>query len=309
MFQAFFKRKGTLIMRKSIDRTVWMWIAVVFSVACSRVHGGEQVQAEIDTFFERLSGEFNRIAASPTVRSSRAAQLDAYFLRALKRNQVINSIVRTDAKGRTITEFVRMKGANHARKVVKTEKWFSDIAKGADEFSGMVKDTGRYYLVWSRPVTGKRASGPMAGVIMAKIDLWDCFRRVSGSIETPFLVRLNTISLYSNKWKSGKDYDEYALNVPGAESVSLRVEKAAPPPPAEQPQVAPAKIEPPKPKSAFEKLSSALKDLGTRKESGKHITVLLVLAGAAGLIILILIIMFISWLKRKWVIHNINKQY
>jgi hypothetical protein len=277
------------------------------AASVSATPSAESFPAVVDTYFVQLSAELAKIAENPALKKNRAAGIDPLFLRELKRNMVINALVRTDAKGQLTTEFVRMKEPNHGKVSYKKQKWYSEIAKGAPEYFGMDSDTARYYLVWSKPIVSgvKSTTAPIAGVVMMKIDLWDCFCKLARNVETPFLVRLNKISLYSNKWQNAKAYDEFPLNVPGARAIALRMEKPAP-------VAAPAAVAPAKPDSAKinNVLSKADSNYAAQKKSAEKTRAKklgLIAAIAAFILLLVLVISFISWIRHKMLVRSINK--
>jgi hypothetical protein len=276
---------------------------IVFSATVS----ADSLQANIDTFFIRLSGDFDHIAANPAVKKKRPAVIDPYFFRQLKRHQVIRSITKTDAKGVLVTEMVRMKDANHEKQNMKQEQWFADIVKGAQEYHALDKDTGRYYLIWSKPVVASGAAKTIAGVVMMKIDLWDCFQELSKSTETPFLVFLKKTRFYDHKWKKTYEYDEVSLSVPGAEGMTLRTQKiVAAPAPAPDSNPVVAKPESIKIDSTPVQAGSTKPDLKTILQKHKKIVTVV---GVVGILFLgMLVVLLVSWIKNRMVIHAINRE-
>jgi hypothetical protein len=301
---------GGIMMNRSIHPTNpltrMVRLVVVSCIVFSATVSADTLQAGIDTFFIRLSGEFDRIAANPVVKKNRPAVIDPYFLRQLKRHQVIRSITKTDAKGILVTELVRMKDANHEKENLKKEQWFAEIVKGAQEYHAMDKDTGRYYLIWSKPVVAAGAAKTIMGVVMMKIDLWDCFQELSQSTETPFLVFLKKTRFYDHKWKKTYAYDEVPLSVPGAEAMTLRTQKnVATPAPASDSNLAVAKLEPTKVDSTPIQAGPTKSSVKTILQKHKKIVIV---AGIAGILILgMILFMLVSWIKNKMVIHAINK--
>jgi hypothetical protein len=278
---------------------------IVFAATAS----ADTLQAGIDTFFIRLSGDFDRIAANQIVKKRQTSVIDPYFFRQLKRHQVVRSITRTDAKGVRLTEMVRMKGADHSKQNMKEEKWFSEIVRGAQEYHALEKDTGRYYLIWSKPVTASGASSArsIAGVVMMKIDLWDCFQEISNSIEPPFLVHLKKVTFYDHKWKKTYEYDEVPLSVPGAEEMTLRTQKiVAAPVPAPDTIPAVAKPEPAKIDSTPAQAGFSLAKVKTKLMKNKKIGIIAGVAGAAFL--LVIIALLVSWIRNQMVIRAIDKE-
>ena len=255
------------------------------------------MQAGIDTFFVKLSGTFDRIASDPAVKKKQLSVVDRYLLGQIKRHKVIRSISKTDAKGICRTELVRMNTPNHKKQNFKKERWYTDIIKGEQEYQTIVKDTGRYYLVWSKPITTGATKTPrIIGVIMMKTDLWDCFHEFSQTTDKPFAVYLKKLRLYNHKWKKSYPYTEYALTVPGAGVMTLRVQKETPPDTSSA--VAP---------TVTEKIDSTPAAAEKKKPvMDAKIGILIGVAGAA--VLLLLIAVLIAWIKNKLVIRAINKE-
>ena len=104
---------------------------VLFTVGVS---ADDTLQAGIDSFFVELYGTFDRIASNNAVKMKRLSVVDRYFLSQLKRHQVIRSITKADVRGICRTEMVRMRGSNHEKQNFKSERWFTHIAKGEQEY-------------------------------------------------------------------------------------------------------------------------------------------------------------------------------
>lgn len=270
-------------------------LAVVSCILVTVSASADTLQAGIDTFFVQLSGTFDRIASNPAIKKKQLSVVDRYFQSQLIRHQVIRSITKSDAKGVCRTELVRMKDPNHEKQNFKKERWFTDITKGEQEYLAMVKDTGRYYLVWSRPITtGTTATPRITGVIMMKIDLWDCFQEISQTTDKPFLVYLKKLRLYDHKWKKDYPYTEHPLTVPGAGAMTLRVQKEM------APDTSQAIAQP-----VLEKTDSTPVVAVKKKPVNAKLGILIGVAGAA--VLLVLIALLISWIKNRLVIRAINK--
>ena len=266
---------------------------VLFSVSAS----ADTLQAGIDTFFVRLSGTFDRIASNPAVKKKRLSVVDRYLLSQIKRYKVIRSITKASVKGICRTELVRMNRPNHKKQNFKKEQWFASIVKGEQEYHTMVKDTGRYYLVWSKPImTSMTATPRIIGVIMMKIDLWDCFQEFSQTTDQPFGVYLKKMRLYNHKWKKSYPYTEYPLSVPGTGGMTLRVQKET------APDTSMAVTQPVAAKADSTPVAAAKK----KPVLSAKIGILIGVAGAA--VLLLLVAVLISWIKNKLVIRAIDKE-
>jgi hypothetical protein len=270
-------------------------LAVVSCILITVSASADTLQAGIDTFFVQLSGTFDRIASNPAIKKKQLSVVDRYFQSQLKRHQVIRSITKSDAKGVCRTELVRMKDPDHEKQNFKKERWFTDITKGEQEYQTIEKDTGRYYLVWSRPITtGETATPRIIGVIMMKIDLWDCFQEISQTTDKPFLVYLKKLRFYDHKWKKDYPYTEHPLTVPGAGAMTLRVQKEM------APDTSQAIAQP-----VLEKTDSTPVVAVKKKPVNAKLGILIGVAGAA--VLLVLIALLISWIKNRLVIRAINK--
>jgi hypothetical protein len=112
------------------------------------------------------------------------------------------------------------------RKVVEEipdDVWYSHLKKNqeARDKVWFDRESGRYYLVWSRPVE-KGADKTFVGMVAVKIDLWDTFHRFSKQTQLPFLAFVNGEALYSHDWKRQKQYSSGAFAIPGVRKASLR---------------------------------------------------------------------------------------
>jgi hypothetical protein len=135
-----------------------------------------------------------------------------------------------NAKGVLVNEVIRLvEKPNLKNQNLSKEVWVKRTIKGRKPYAGMIKleETGRYYLLWAAPTIEKDKKGKeiVSGSIALKIDLWDCFHKIANETETPFLVRLDKLHLYSNKWKDTISYREDLLSIPGIKKISLRYPK------------------------------------------------------------------------------------
>jgi hypothetical protein len=298
--------------------------SILFCLSTLASAATENFQASIDSFFVRMKADFTALAENPAVVKGNPAAIDQVFLKALKQNGVVNELVRTDPKGAVITELARMKEPFHGKKSYKTQSWYMSIGKGGPEFEALTKDTARFYLVWSAPVKGSVTAtvkkSPLAGVLMMKIDLWDCFQKLSDSTETPFLVRLNRLNLYTHKWQNKQQVDKYTLAVPGVKTMMLYMEKREPAPPAAPVAAPPAPAAPqpvvaaPSAMTDSTKINNVLSKADSNYSAQKKSTEMnrakklgIVAIVAAIVLLLVLIISFISWFRHKMLIRAINK--
>jgi hypothetical protein len=281
------------------------WVILVVSLTLgfsATKHNSKPAQASpsemklgMDSVFIAIQQNFDEIMASPILKSKTAASVNGFFFKALKDHQPYYSLTRVNTKGLVINEMIRL--------VEKPDTKPQDLSKLAwvrntitlhKAYSGMVKlgETGRYYLVWAAPIIGKDKNGKetVEGAVSLKIDLWDCFHKYSNTTETPFLVRMNKLTLYSSKWKNDIRYKEELLSVAGIKKISVRypIDMTAPVV-TEAPQPPPPTVDSTSIKATQDSLKVALKTLAKHKQTKKS----LINIGIIALLILVLALLFI----------------
>jgi hypothetical protein len=180
------------------------------------------MQVEFDSYFADLQQRITTIASSSVIKKSALSPVDAYFVAQLKKTQPIYSLIRTNSKGVIINEVVRGQKPSRDYRSIATQPWFKAFNSSYDPYFGFVKEeNGRYYMFWAQAIVTR--DNRFRGAVAAKIDLWDCFHKLSSEIERPFLVRLGTLSLYSHKWEKGHQNQDYELTIPGIQKITLRM--------------------------------------------------------------------------------------
>ena len=220
------ERVQSLITNK---KTVSLGFLIMLMIGCLPVFAyTDSLTISIDTYFSVLKGDFKACAASSLVKSRQVKHINTYFIKTLKKRQPLFSLSMTTSKGRTLSEIVRGEKPVRTKKDVSKQFWFVQVRKSLKEYDGLVKeDNGRYYLLWSVPVLHKAVKGvpKFDGVVVAKIDLWDCFQKIAETTKKPFCVRLNDMTLYTHLWENQRIYLEDSLLVPGAVTISVRYQK------------------------------------------------------------------------------------
>jgi hypothetical protein len=167
----------------------------------------------------------DKASISPMVKGTKIKPMDRFFVRTLKKHQTIHSILRTNSKGVVISEVIRGQIPTAAdKRNISNQQWFSQINKKNEAYYDVIKneETGRYYLFWARALVNKTGSKEhTVGALVGQIDLWDCFHKIAVKVDQPFLIRLNKLSLYSNKWEKVRRYTEEPLNIPGVNKISI----------------------------------------------------------------------------------------
>lgn len=198
-----------------------------FSGALGEPVSPEQLQGDINSYFQDIKTTFDRIADAPAVKRTSLSKTDRYFVSALRQHQAIFTLIKTNSQGVVISEVIRGQKPERNFRNISTQQWYSKVERTHKDYQGFLKeDNGRYYLFWSKPVL-KGGNQRFVGSVVAKIDLWDCFHAFANDVTEPFLIRMHGISLYSNKWKNGNEYRELDLDVPGVDRISVRSTEAA----------------------------------------------------------------------------------
>jgi hypothetical protein len=258
-----------------------------------------------NTYFAALKKDFDKLAKNPALKKPKVSPVNGLFVTALKKHQPTTSLVRVNAKGVIVNEVIR--GEVPLKKVNKKAgdlEWYSTVIKSKKEYDTVTEENGRFYLLWSKPLMG--AKKRVTAVVVAKIDIWDCFQLLSKETTSPYLVRMEKKTLYSHKWKTGSNYLEEPLEIPGIEEITFLTEKPAAVRAGETLDVSVQRVVPAAPEAQV-----APKAPDKNKKKGLSLTKnrkLLIIIGIVVLIILIiLIVRFYVWLNHKFVMHSINK--
>jgi hypothetical protein len=291
----------------------WSLAILVVGLAAAGA-GAEPLQESINRYFTELNDSLARVARSSLVKKTNLSSVDAYFVRVLKRNRTIYSLIRTNTKGMAINEVIRGQVPERKVRGIADQRWYQELSKGDSVYYGLTKEeaTGRYYLFWCRPI-GTATKGKFPGAIAAKIDLWDCFYFLSTSADKPFLIRMEGISLFSHKWTEGADYEGAQLEVPGIRRISIRhlkeIDSAAVAPVAAADSPAPAITAQASPESLVKSLQSEDKPVAPYLDrNSKMFKVLFGLAIIALIGIIFLVVRFISWFRHWMLIRSIDKE-
>jgi len=252
----------------------------------------------VDIYFAELKNDFDLVVAAPALRKTKLVYTDRHFVSILKKHQTFYSLIRTNSKGVVINEVIR--GATPVRdyRKIANQFWYNHVAKTHEEYQGFLKEeTGRYYLFWAKPIlfTTPNGTKKFFGAVAAKIDLWDCFHKISTDVDKPFLARVEGISLYAHKWKNVTEFDEAGVTIPGAQKTFIRFEKTAPP----QENLAIAQTPPPPEPAAPAKRMTVLEKVDRRA--------IIAVAVAVGLIIIILVVRLIMQINHIMLMRRIDK--
>jgi hypothetical protein len=219
------KKRSVRMNRKpgmSFGKVLWgVSVGLILAIVSSSPANAASITEGLDSLFTDLKSSFDKTASSKTLRSTKISPVNGFFIRTLKANQVIYSMLRTNSKGTVINEVIRGEDPLTKKRDISTQPWFRAVVKKSEPYTGFLKEeNGRYYLFWVAPITS--STGKLLGTVAAKVDIWDCIHKFSGRTETPFLVRVEKLSLYSHKWKGDMAYLEEPLAVPGVDKITVR---------------------------------------------------------------------------------------
>lgn len=179
------------------------------------------VQDNLNTYFHTIDSIFEKIAQSPTLKSTKLKPAELLFLKELRKNPVFHSFIRTNSKGIVISEAIRGQKLLREKRDVAGQSWFISVKSKKEPFYSLIKDEerGRYYLLYAWPLL--KGEDQFVGSVLAKIDIWDGFYDYSNSVYYPFLIKLNGIVLFDHKWNRSLQGEEKQLTIKGVRKVSV----------------------------------------------------------------------------------------
>jgi len=276
--------------------------AFLISYACA-----ESLKEGIENHFAEMKESFNSIAENSAVKKSRLSYTDRFFVRALKKNQTIYALIRTNSKGIIISEIIRGQTPKREYRNIANQQWFKYIARNNKAYDGFLKEEGRYYLFWARPVilTARSGRKRFGGAAAAKVDLWDSFHKFAASVQQPFLIRVNGKSLYSNKWQNESVFQEEKLDIPGVDRIVVRFADASAQDYAAQPEV---ESDPARQTAGEEIATDAAPAAVEKPKLQVKSYIPLIIGGLVALLILaIALIRLLMWIRYKRLISKIDK--
>ena len=189
-----------------------------------------EMKIQMDSIFINLQNDLAEIVSSQAVKSKNLAAVNGFFFKELKKNQVYYSFTKVNSKGILTNEVIRLVEKNTVKPVsLNKEYWVKRTLTARKPYYGLIKleQTGRYYLLWAAPILSQDKTGKeiTLGAVALKIDLWDCFHKFANKTDIPFLVRMNKMRLYSNKWENGVKFREELIDVEGIKRISVRYPK------------------------------------------------------------------------------------
>jgi hypothetical protein len=275
----------------------------------------DSLQVEFEHYFSTLLESFNTIANSSVLKKTRLYSMDRFFVSSLKKHQPVYSFIRTNSKGVIISEVIRGMTPERNFRKVRDQKWFRFVQRNKEDYHTLIKikETGRYYLLWCKPVL--KGNKYFVGAVAVKVDLWDCIHKISSNIDTPFLIRLGKKSLYSYRWKNIDSYDKIPLEIPGVKNISLLVKKEF----VEEPVAAEAKPDTPAVAAAETEKNQqpAVQNTEVKKEkkpkkeksftSSKMFKVSLIFGIIVVIILIIVAVSYISRLRQRSLWQKIDE--
>jgi hypothetical protein len=276
----------------------------------------DSLTTSIDNYFSVLKDDFTTYSSSKTVKNKQVKVIKAYFIKTLKKHQPIFSLLMANAKGKVLCEVVRGEKPLQTKINIAKQVWYLQVSKSLKDYDWLIKeDNGRYYLFWSVPILRKAPKGhtKFNGVVVAKIDLWDCFHKIAETTKEPFYIRLNDMTLFSHLWENQRIFVEDTLAVPGAEKISVRYQKTGVSP--VQASVGPESTSVLSLKDTSQKSLASIQGAGKNdvkpsaaKVSKTNLPIVIGLIVLIIIITIILIIQLIGKIKHLMLMRSIDKQ-
>jgi hypothetical protein len=211
-------------------------IALVMAAPLHAAKPKKNVKLEdaVENYVANMRKSFDQIPDTRVIKKTQLTKTNQYFKRLLKKHSAITKIIRVNSKGRVINEVIRDETPKRVNKNISRQKWYSFVRKKKKDYSDVLysKKTGRYSLFWAKPIMLKTSKGKkrFVGAVAAKVDLWDTFHWFSKRTKEPFLIRLDKMILFSNRWEMAENFVEHDFEVPGIKKISIRYIKKEPPP-------------------------------------------------------------------------------
>jgi hypothetical protein len=182
----------------------------------------------VASYFAQLKGDFNKFAASASIKNSRLPKLRSALADMLDKHSQIQSLLKADSKGVVVAEQPSREKREKKKRRITGTLWFSKTAQTLKEYTCLVKEkNGNVFLYWTVPIM--RENSPRKrfnGAIVAKVDLRTCFHEIADQGFQPFVVRYNNKNIYEHLWKPKMIFIERALDFPGLEKLSVRYQKS-----------------------------------------------------------------------------------
>jgi len=189
----------------------------------------ESMTRTIEMYFADLKADVADAVHRSTVAGGRQSRdINAGFKQLVKQHQPLTALLKTNSSGIVVNRYIRNTKMTKKKLSVAKQPWFMRPQKSLREYDCLMKDeNGRYYLYWSIPlVRMQRGARHFDGVIVAKVDVWDCFHKVASKSTEAFLIRLNTTSLYGHLWENKKIFVEDPLSIAGIDKISVRYQNS-----------------------------------------------------------------------------------
>ncbi len=198
-------------------------LALLMLSAHSGIAQTDSLPARAEKYFATLMARFEKTAQGKFARGTDRAALDRHLVWVMGQFPTMHSFVKTNSKGKVINRVSFGKVPKRVVADIPDDTWYSFLKRnqGARESIWFDRESGRYYLVWSRPVE-LGADKTFAGVLAVKIDLWDTFHKFAKTTGEPWLAFVNGKALYSRDWKRTKEYSSGQFAIPGVKTATIR---------------------------------------------------------------------------------------
>jgi hypothetical protein len=186
----------------------------------------------VQEYFDALESQFEQVSTDRTVTLVELTPASRLFAKVLDANPSVVSLMRTNSKGVLINEYVRGRGAVRAYRSLANQRWYSEMKQHLSPHRAVVADHyGKSFLLWAQPIILASAVGGrrFSGVVVAKLDLLECFQAIALKSEYPFRILSGGTTLFSHRWESELEHDEAAVEVPGLSDVVIYEVRQSPP--------------------------------------------------------------------------------
>ncbi len=197
----------------------FLFVLFVISVSSVWSAKAKSVDVRMDAYFKKLEKRIESFARSKRVTSSKLVNIDAFFREILIDNPEITSILRTNSKGKVLSEFTRNKKFKRNYRSIANQKIFKQIKSSGHPYYKVLGGTKRAaLLMWGMKIgTSKRFNG----ILVVKIDMITSLHQFAKTTKTPFLARTNGKLIYSHLWEGRSNPMENFVDVPGLKEMII----------------------------------------------------------------------------------------
>jgi hypothetical protein len=180
-----------------------------------------EATATVTMYFTRLDTFLSELTAEPSVANGSAAEASDRFAQLLAKFDGFVELLRTDSKGRVVSEAVRSAEQSSKGSSLAAEPWFATVMRTSEPFYGSVGTTDDSpVLLWAKPI--RPSTKGRGGVLVAKIGLKEALAEIARKASLgPFEVTYRGMPIHSHEWDSATASGEAILAISGLDSVRI----------------------------------------------------------------------------------------